>query len=179
LIPEASNKEVSLVNMVVLEKASEEDSAPNEHISQCNQKSGVVEMDDSWADNLSSGEGVLVDKDSEMDAGWQQHPGNKRQAIKRKKELQATRQSLRLKKQGGVPVEELATKKKQLHNLDPSGTSQKNAFAILNDIHDDALIKYAKDLDISLAKDEEGCRQEISATKAEEKLRGNIAEARD
>jgi hypothetical protein len=51
-------------------------------------------------------------------------------------------------------MKELATKRKQMHNLDPPGTSQKNAFAILNNNPDDALIKFAKDLDIALAKDE-------------------------
>jgi hypothetical protein len=75
-------------------------------------------------------------------------------------------------------VEELATKRKQMHNLDPPGTSQKNAFAILNNNPDDALIKSAKDLDIALAKDEEGCRQVIIAIKAEEMLKANIVKAK-
>jgi hypothetical protein len=75
-------------------------------------------------------------------------------------------------------VEELATKRKQMHNLDPLGSSQKNAYAILNNINDDALIKSAKDLYISLPKDEEGCRQVITSIKAEEMLRANIPEAK-
>jgi hypothetical protein len=42
---------------------------------------------------------------------------------KRKPQIQATRQSMRLKSHGGIPVEKLATKRKMMKNLEISGTS--------------------------------------------------------
>jgi hypothetical protein len=56
-------------------------------------------------------------------------------------------------------VEEMTTKRKQKHNLELPGNNSHNAFTILNNIGDDALIQTAKDLDISLASDDEGCRK--------------------
>jgi hypothetical protein len=89
----------------------------------------------------------------------------------------ATRQSSRLKCHGGTPIEELAAKRKQKQNLDIPGNKPKNSFAILNDFSDEVLIQNAKELDILLASDDEGCRDQIFAIKAEERVRANLAEA--
>jgi hypothetical protein len=73
-------------------------------------------------------------------------------------------------------VEELATKRKQMLNLDGPGTSHANTFDILNHVDDDTLVQTAKELDIILANNE-GCREQISTIKAEERTRALIAEA--
>jgi hypothetical protein len=70
----------------------------------------------------------------------------------------------------------MATKRKQVQNLEIPGNNINNSFAILNNI-DDVLVKSAKDLDITLAENEEGCYEQISAIKAEEHLRAHLAEA--
>jgi hypothetical protein len=72
--------------------------------------------------------------------------------------LQATRQSQRLRNQGGISVEEMATKRKKKQNLEMSG-NKNNPFIILNSIDDDDLIRNAKDLDIILADDEKGQKE--------------------
>jgi hypothetical protein len=56
---------------------------------------------------------------------------------------------------GGIPVEEMATKRKQIQNLELSGTNQTNSFAILNDIDDRTLLQTAQDLDTQLGSDDE------------------------
>jgi hypothetical protein len=43
---------------------------------------------------------------------------NNRKKTKKKVQLKATRQSSRLRGHGGIPVEELATKRKQKHHMD-------------------------------------------------------------
>jgi hypothetical protein len=48
---------------------------------------------------------------------------------------------------------------------------------ILNNIDDEVLMHTTKELDISLASSEEACRAQITAIKAEEKLRASLAEA--
>jgi hypothetical protein len=90
--------------------------------------------------------------------------GNRKKP-KNKVQIQATRKSLRLKGQGGASVEEMAIRGKQLHNLDIPGTTHTNSFAILNNIDDDALIQKAKELDIRLASDGEGCKATITIIK--------------
>jgi exonuclease III len=72
--------------------------------------------------------------------------------------LQASRQSQRLRNQGGISVEEMATKRKKKQNLEMSG-NKNNPFIILNNIDDDDLIRNAKDLDIILADDEKGQKE--------------------
>jgi hypothetical protein len=72
--------------------------------------------------------------------------------------LQASRQSQRLRNQGGISVEEMATKRKKKQNLEMSG-NKNNPFIILNSIDDDDLIRNAKDLDIILADDEKGQKE--------------------
>jgi hypothetical protein len=74
-------------------------------------------------------------------------------------------------------VQKMATKRKQIQNLEITGKTINNSFAILNNIDDDVLLKTTKDIEISLAKNEEGCREQITSIKAEERLRANIAEA--
>jgi hypothetical protein len=56
---------------------------------------------------------------------------------------------------GGIPVEEMATKRKQIQNLELSGSNQTNSFAILNDIDDRTLLQTAQDLDTQLGSDDE------------------------
>jgi hypothetical protein len=89
--------------------------------------------------------------------------------------MQATRQSTQLRLHGGVSVEELATKRKQKHNLDSSGTKISNSFAILNEVDDEILVQTAKDLGVHLASDDG--KAQITAIKAEEMLRAILAEA--
>jgi hypothetical protein len=96
---------------------------------------------------------------------------------KKKVHLQATRQSPRLKGQRGISVEEMATKRKQIQNLEVPGKIHNNAFVVLNNIEDSTLLQTAKDLGISLAESEEDCRVQIIASKVEERLRANLDEA--
>jgi hypothetical protein len=56
-------------------------------------------------------------------------------------------------------VEEMVTKKKQRQNLDGLGMKHYNPFVVLNSLEDEVLIQIAKDLDISLASDDEGNRR--------------------
>jgi hypothetical protein len=107
---------------------------------------------------------------------WIQGKSNKKKR-KKKTQVVATRQSTRLKYQGGRSIEELAATRKRIHNLETPGTKQPNYFAILNEVEDNVLLQTAKDLEISLDDNEEGCRNIISAMKAEEKVRANLAEA--
>jgi hypothetical protein len=72
-------------------------------------------------------------------------------------------------------VEELATKRKQKHNLDSSDTKISNSFAILNEVDDEILVQTAKDLGVHLASDDG--KAQITAIKAEEMLRAILAEA--
>jgi hypothetical protein len=102
---------------------------------------------------------------------------NKKKVSKKKIHLQATRQSSRLKCHGGKTVEELSTKRKQVLNLEASGNKNFNSFSVLNSISNDYLADAAKDLGISLANDREGCIAQITAMKAEEKLKADLAEA--
>jgi hypothetical protein len=57
------------------------------------------------------------------------------------------------------------------------GTKHSNSFDILNEVDDEYLVKTAKALEISLTSDDEGCKAQISAIKAEERLRANLAES--
>jgi hypothetical protein len=81
-----------------------------------------------------------------------------------------------LKSHGGIPIEVLAAKRKKKQN-DTTCNTSKNCFTILNDLDDEVLMQTAKDLEISLASDDEGCKSQIMAMKAEERLRASIAEA--
>jgi hypothetical protein len=74
-------------------------------------------------------------------------------------------------------VEELATKRKQVLNLEVAGNKYSNSFAVLNSISDDYLVDTAKDLGIELDSNKEGCLAHISAMKAEERLRADLAQA--
>jgi uncharacterized protein YegP (UPF0339 family) len=58
------------------------------------------------------------------------------------------------------------------------GNKHSNSFAILNDVKDDYLAKTVKALEVNLASDEEGYKAQITAIKAEESLRANLAEAK-
>jgi hypothetical protein len=64
-----------------------------------------------------------------------------------------------------------------MKNLEISSTSSSNSFVVLNCIDDDILIQTTSELDIKVAEDDVGSKIIISAMKAEEKLRANIAEA--
>jgi hypothetical protein len=85
--------------------------------------------------------------------------------------------SSRLKCNGGQSIEEMATKRKQVQNLELSGNISKNPFAILNEIDDDVLIKSSQDLGVHLADTIEGSKLVISAMKAEEPLRAKVVAA--
>jgi hypothetical protein len=61
-------------------------------------------------------------------------------------------------------------------NLELPGTKQ-NSFSVLNTIDDDVLIQNDKDLGVSLANDENGQKDVITAMKAEEVLRAQFVEA--
>jgi hypothetical protein len=74
-------------------------------------------------------------------------------------------------------VEELAARRKQVLNLEVTGNKNSNSFAVLNNIDDDYHVNIAKDLGINLASDKDGCLAQISALKAEERLRADLAEA--
>jgi hypothetical protein len=91
--------------------------------------------------------------------------------------VKATRHNSRLKNHGGMSIEELAATRKKKHNLETRGNKQPNTFAILNDVDDNVLIQTAKDLEISLDDNEVGCKEIISAMKAEERVRANLVEA--
>jgi hypothetical protein len=91
--------------------------------------------------------------------------------------LKATRQSSRLRGHGGILVEELAVRRKKQNNLDGLGNTSKLSFTILNNVDDESLIKTVGELGIHLANDEAGWKAQISAIKAEEMLRANLAEA--
>jgi hypothetical protein len=125
-------------------------------------------------DTMSNGEeedlGSTI-SDSEV---WTQ--GNKKRG-KKKPQLRATRHSSRLRGHGGQSVAEMATKRKQVQNLELPGNKSKNSLAILNDIDDVVLIKYAQDLGVHLDDSLEGSKEVISAMKAEEQLRAKVAEA--
>jgi hypothetical protein len=87
------------------------------------------------------------------------------------------RQSSQLRSHGGKIVEELAIKRKQVQNLEVPCNKSLNSFAVLNNLEDDYFVKTAKELEIELASDEEGCRAQITTIKAEELLRADIAKA--
>jgi hypothetical protein len=89
----------------------------------------------------------------------------------------ATSQSSRLKVHGGIPVGELAAKRKQKQNLEVPGNQHPNSFTILNNIDDEVLIQTAKDLDIQLARNDDDIVKQVTAIKVEEKLRAAMAEA--
>jgi hypothetical protein len=110
-------------------------------------------------------------------AKWGKGKSGNKNPKKKKKQVQATRQSSRLRSHGGLSIQKMATKRKQVQNLEIPGNNFNNSFAILNNIDDDVLVKSAKDLDITLAENEEGCYEQITAIKAEEKLRAHLAEA--
>jgi hypothetical protein len=74
-------------------------------------------------------------------------------------------------------VEELATKRKQVLILEVLGNNNSNSFVVLNNINDEYLTDSVRDLKINLANDREGCLAQISAIKAEEKLRADLDEA--
>jgi hypothetical protein len=58
-----------------------------------------------------------------QDEEWIMAQGlDNRRKSKKRSQVQATRQSLRLKSQGGVSIEETTTRRKQKQNLDSSGT---------------------------------------------------------
>jgi hypothetical protein len=84
--------------------------------------------------------------------------GSNRKKSKKKAQLKATRQSSRLRGHGGIPVEELATKRKQKLNLERLGNDNNLSFAILNNVEDESLIKTAEDVAINLAPNKEGCK---------------------
>jgi hypothetical protein len=68
-------------------------------------------------DNMSVGECDMVeDLASQQEDKWMTGGKNK---SKKRVILLATRQSQRLKKHGGISVEEMASKRKQLLNLEP------------------------------------------------------------
>jgi hypothetical protein len=123
-------------------------------------------------DSLSSGE----NESQETQLEWDFEP-NKNRGRQKKIHLQATRQSSRLEHYGGKTVEELATKRKQIKNLEVTGNKNSNSFVILNNFDDEYLVDTAKDLGIELASDREGCLVQISVIKAEEKLRADLVEA--
>jgi hypothetical protein len=77
----------------------------------------------------------------------------------------------------GMSVEEMATRKKQRQNLEVTGNKQINSFAILNNIADNTLVQTTIDLEINLTSDDEGRVNQITAIKAEERVRACIAEA--
>jgi hypothetical protein len=95
---------------------------------------------------------------------------------RKKLHVQATRQSLRLRNQGGIPVEKMAARKKQKQNLDYSGTKNLNPF-VLNSMDDDVLLQRTKDLDLRLAEDDVSSKLIITAIKAEEQLCAAFVEA--
>jgi hypothetical protein len=70
----------------------------------------------------------------------------------------------------------MATKRKQKQNLEHSGMNH-NEFSVLNNLEDDYLAQTAMDLDIHLTSDDEGIKKQITAIKAEERLRASLAEA--
>jgi hypothetical protein len=124
-------------------------------------------------DNMSAGEGdMVVEGEAQLMNTWK--PCTKNTSTKGAT-LQATRQSQRLRNQGAISVEEMATKRKKKQNLEMSG-NKNNPFIVLNNIDNDDLIQNAKDLDISLAGDETGQKEQINAMKAEELLRSHLAE---
>jgi hypothetical protein len=109
-------------------KANESNTGKNaypilgEGVRKCSQTNiaGLAGDEDMW-DNLSSGE---VETHESQVEGWEQGAANMKQTRK-KRVLQATRQSIRLRHHGGVSVEEMATKRKQKQNLELSGTIKK------------------------------------------------------
>jgi hypothetical protein len=69
---------------------------------------------------------------------------------KKKTQLKSTRQSSRLRKQGGVLVEELATRRKKKLNIEEPCTSSHNSFTVLDSIEDEVLIQTSHELKICL-----------------------------
>jgi hypothetical protein len=136
----------------------------------------ISEMDNNVddMDKLSSGE-VEVNTTGLLEE-WETRKTTKKKS-KKKMPPQATRQSSRLKVHGGIPVGELAAKRKQKQNLEISGNQRPNPFTILNNIDDELLIKTAKDLDIHLASNDDDMVKQVTAMKPEEKLRAAMAEA--
>jgi hypothetical protein len=57
-----------------------------------------------------------------------------------------------------------------------AATDCNNSFAILTFVADETLIQTATDLGVHLADDEEGCKTQITAIKAEELVRANLGE---
>jgi hypothetical protein len=124
-------------------------------------------------DSMSSGETETNDTQNWVE--WDVEPTKKKKGQKRI-QIQATRQSSRLKCHRGKPVEELAARRKKVLNLEVAGNKNLNSFDVLNNIDDNYLLDTAKDLGINLASDKEGCLTQISAIKAEERLRPDLAE---
>jgi hypothetical protein len=135
-----------------------------------------VDKEGPWLDTLSNGDSDQPGQE-EIDQGeWIQGKSIK---IRHKKKTQvvATRHSSTLSYHGGRSIQEMAATRKKLHNLETPGIKQANSFAILNDVEDNVLLQTAKDVEISLNDNEEGCRNIISTMKAEERVRANLAEA--
>jgi hypothetical protein len=123
-------------------------------------------------DSMSSGKNESQDSVNLME--WESRP-NRKKNLQKKTHLHATRQSSRLKCHGAKTDEELATKRKQVLNLEVSGHNNTNSFDVLNNINDDYLADTVKDLGINLANDREGCLAQISTTKTEAMLRADLA----
>jgi hypothetical protein len=68
---------------------------------------------------------------------------------------------------GGVPVEEMATKRKQLKNLKLTGNTKLNPFVALNSLDNEVLIQTARELDIKLSNDDKDSNNVITAIKTE------------
>jgi hypothetical protein len=136
------------------------------HISQCNEKvTHSVGKDGSDGKETASDDLELETQDEE----WLmvQEPDTRKENRK-KLQVQATRQSLRLRNQGGGPVKEMVARRKQKQNLDYLGTKNLNPFPVLNSMDDDVLLQRTKDLDLRLTGDDVSSKLIIIAIKAEE-----------
>jgi hypothetical protein len=97
------------------------------------------EMGGSWLDTLSNGDSDQPEIEETDQGDWIQGKSNKKKR-KKKTQVVATRQSTRLKYQGGRSIEELAATRKKIHNLETLSIKQPNSFAILNEVDDNVLL---------------------------------------
>jgi hypothetical protein len=181
LIPDHSpdNMEMEMMEgLIVQNQVLEPEGEGIRSISLCSTQklSQGEETDGSWLDNMSNGDNDQLEQDVLDQGEWKQGKSTKKRS-KKKTQVKATRHNSRLKNHGGMSIEELAATRKKKHNLETPGNKQPNTFAIINDVDDNVLIQTAKDLEISLDDNEVGCKEIISAMKAEERLRANLAEA--
>ncbi|TVU23471.1 hypothetical protein EJB05_25840, partial [Eragrostis curvula] len=134
-------------------------------------------------DNASNGdldEQITMDTD---DQGWSevtsQKKKNKGNYKEKKGPMVATRQSARIRGLGTGTVEEKATRRAKIKNLEDQGTTSTflKSFAILNCVEDTYLESVANDIGIEFEENSEGELNQISAIKAEELARATLAEA--